>query len=132
MPGRCIEAAGVKDRCTTTSGDFFKEVPAGRRCLHHETHHSRLGRRARRVILRNIRRALEGKPHGKVILLESVLQAGNQPDLGKLIDLEMLMMPGGKERSEAEFAALFKSAGFRLTRIVPTKSPLSVVEALPD
>jgi hypothetical protein len=38
-------------------------------------------------------------------------------------------MPGGKERTEAEFAALFKSAGFTLTRVVPTKSPLSVVEA---
>jgi hypothetical protein len=82
--------------------------------------------------LRNIRRALESAPNGKVILLESVLQAGDQPDLGKLIDLEMLMIAGGKERSEAEFAALFRNAGFTLSRIVPTKSPLSVIEAHPD
>jgi hypothetical protein len=81
------------------------------------------------VILRNIRRALEGKPQGKVILLEAVLQPGSQPDLGKLIDLEMLMMPGGRERNEAEFAALFAGAGFALARVVPTRSPLAVVEA---
>jgi hypothetical protein len=81
------------------------------------------------AILRNIRRALGGRPQGKVILLESVLQPGSQPDLGKLIDLEMLMMPGGRERTEAEFAALFASAGFDLVRVVPTRSPLSVVEA---
>jgi hypothetical protein len=58
-----------------------------------------------------------------------VLQPGNQPDPGKMLDLEMLMMPGGKERSEAQFAALFKAAGFALTRVVPTKSPVSIIEA---
>ena len=45
-----------------------------------------------------------------MILLEAVLGPGNQPDLGKLIDLEMLMMPGGRERTEAEFRALFEGA----------------------
>ena len=79
-------------------------------------------------ILRNIRRHLAGKANGRVILLEAVLGEGNQPDLGKLIDLEMLMMPGGRERSEAEFAALFKAAGLQLTRVVGTKSPLAVIE----
>ena len=64
-----------------------------------------------------------------MILLETVLQQGNQPDLGKLIDLEMLMMPGGRERSAAEFGALFKAAGLQLTRVVATKGPLSLVEA---
>jgi hypothetical protein len=64
-----------------------------------------------------------------VLLLETVLQPGNAPDLGKLIDLEMLMMPGGRERSESEFRALFNSAGFELTRVIPTRSPLSVIEA---
>jgi hypothetical protein len=66
-----------------------------------------------------------------VILIETVLQPGNDPDLGKLIDLEMLMLPGGKERTADEFAALFNRAGFELTRVVPTQSPLSVIEARP-
>jgi hypothetical protein len=82
-----------------------------------------------RMILRNIRAKLHGKPGAKVLLLEAVLQPGNAPDLGKLIDIEMLMMPGGRERTESEFRALFASAGFELTRVVPTRSPLSVIEA---
>jgi hypothetical protein len=65
-----------------------------------------------------------------VILLESVLLPGStQPDFGKLVDIEMLLMPGGRERTEEEFRALFKRAGFTLTRVVPTQSPLSVLEA---
>jgi hypothetical protein len=127
--GPVIEAAGVKDRCTTSSGDFFKEVPPGGDAyiMKHIIHDWDDSQAA--AILRNIRRELDGRPNGKVILLESVLQPGSQPDLGKLIDLEMLMMPGGRERTEAEFAALFASAGFELVRVVPTRSPLSVVEA---
>jgi hypothetical protein len=125
-----IEAAGVKDRCAAVSGDFFKEVPDGSAYIMKHIIHDWDDERAR-TILRNIRAKLQGKPNGKVILLEAVLQSGNAPDLGKLIDLEMLMMPGGKERSELEFRALFASAGFELTRIVPTRSPLSVIEARP-
>jgi len=79
------------------------------------------------TILKNIRAAMN--PGGRVILLESVLAPGNQPDFGKIIDLEMLLMPGGRERTEQEFRDLFQRAGFTLTRIVSTTSPLSVVEA---
>jgi hypothetical protein len=60
-----------------------------------------------------------------------VIPPGNEPGLGKILDLEMLVMPGGRERTEQEFRALFDRAGFDLTRIVPTPSPLSVVEAKP-
>jgi O-methyltransferase domain len=63
------------------------------------------------------------------LLIEAVIQPGNQPDLMKLIDIEMLLIPGGRERSADEFAALFSRAGFELTRIVPTESPLAVVAA---
>jgi hypothetical protein len=58
-----------------------------------------------------------------------VIPPGNQPDFGKLIDLEMLLMPGGRERTADEFASLFERGGFSLARIVPTESPLSVIEA---
>jgi O-methyltransferase domain len=83
------------------------------------------------VILENIRTALAGKPRGKVILLEAVIQPGNAPDLTKLIDLEMLMMPGGRERTVDEFRALFARSGFEMTRVLQTKSPLHVIEAVP-
>jgi hypothetical protein len=123
-----IHAAGVGDRCVTVSGDFFKEVPDGSAYIMKHIIHDWDADRAR-AILRNIRAKLDGKPNGKVILLEAVLQPGNAPDLGKLIDLEMMIMPGGRERSESEFRELFTSAGFELTRVVPTRSPLSVIEA---
>jgi hypothetical protein len=81
------------------------------------------------IILKNIRAVLPKA--GRVILLESVIPAGNEPEMGKIIDLEMLLMPGGRERTEAEFRTLFAGAGFELTRIVRTQSALSVVEAKP-
>jgi hypothetical protein len=77
--------------------------------------------------LRNCHRAGNGK--AKVILVESVVKPGNEPHLAKWIDLEMLLLPGGRERTEEEFARLFERAGFRLTRVVQTKSPVSVLEA---
>jgi hypothetical protein len=79
------------------------------------------------AILKNIKAAMN--PGGRVILLESVVAPGSQPDFAKIIDLEMLMMPGGRARTEQEFRDLFERAGFRLGRVLPTKSPLSVIEA---
>jgi len=81
------------------------------------------------VILKNIGTAM-GSKKGKVILLESVIPAGGAPDLGKFIDIEMLVFPGGRERTADEFRALFARSGFEMTRVVPMKSPLSVVEAI--
>ena len=114
------------------AGDFFKAVPPGgdayiMKHIIHDWDDERAS-----VILRNIRTALAGKPRAKVILLEGVIQAGNAPDLMKLIDLEMLMMPGGRERTADEYRALFARSGFEMTRIVPTQSPLSVIEAVPS
>jgi hypothetical protein len=124
-----IRALGLDSRLQTASGDFFKEVPAGgdmyiMKHIIHDWDDERVA-----VLLGNVRRALAGVPNGRVVLLESVLRPGNEPDLGKLIDLEMLTFPGGLERTEAQFAKLFKQAGLSLTRIVPTHSALSVIEA---
>ena len=126
-----IERLGLKNRCQTVAGDFFAKVPAGgdayiMKHIIHDWDDERA-----RTILKNVRVALEGKPNGKVILLESVIEPGNAPDLGKLIDIEMLMMTGGRERTADEFAALFAASGFEMTRVVRTESPLSVVEARP-
>ena len=123
-----LEQAGVSDRCATATGDFFKAVPEGgdayimKHIIHDWDDERAL------TILGNVKRAM--KSGGRVILLESVLTPSNQPDFGKLIDLEMLVMPGGRERTADEFRALFDRAGFPTIRIVPTKSPLSVIEAL--
>jgi hypothetical protein len=63
--------------------------------------------------------------------VESVLPEGNEPHPGKFIDLEMFVFPGGRERTEREFSNLFASAGLRLTRVVPMKAPLWLVEGVP-
>ncbi len=124
-----IQAQGLTDRVSTTSGDFFKAVPAGGDAyiMKHIIHDWNDEKAA--AILENIRKVLP--KDGRVILLESVIPSGNEPGLGKVIDLEMLVMPGGKERTEREFRELFERAGFTLSRIVPTQSPLSIVEARP-
>ena len=124
-----IAAAGLADRCQAVPCDFFKAVPEGGDAyiMKHIIHDWDDGRAT--TILKNIGRAM-GDKRGKVILLESVIAAGGAPDFGKMLDIEMLAMPGGRERSADEFRALFAGAGFELTRVVPTKSPLSVVEAV--
>jgi hypothetical protein len=126
--GPVVNGSGVADRCRTESGDMFTGVPRGDAYIMKHIIHDWDEERAT-VILKNIRAALDPSRGGRVILLESVLQPGNEPDLGKIIDLEMMMMPGGRERTADEFRALFDGAGFALTRIERTESPLCVIEA---
>jgi len=123
-----IEADGVADRCQTVAGDFFRAVPPGGDAyvMKHIIHDWDDERAAQ--ILRSIHTAM-GSKHGKVILLEGVLAPGNEPGLGKIMDLEMLLLPGGRERSAEEFRGLFDRAGFDLVRVVPTTSPVCVIEA---
>ena len=81
------------------------------------------------TILRNCHRAMTG--NGRLLVVEMVIPEGNAPSLGKLLDLEMLVLfLHAHERTEAEYRALFERAGFRLTRIVPTKSPYGVIEGV--
>jgi hypothetical protein len=124
-----IETLGLKDRCQTASGDFFKAVPGGGDLyiMQHIIHDWDDDEAV--AILKSIHAALKGKRNGRVLLIESVIQPGNEPDLGKLIDLEMLVLPGGRERTADEFGRLFARAGFELTRIVPTPSVVCLIEA---
>ena len=81
------------------------------------------------TILGHCRKAI--KPDGRLLIVEMVLPAGDTPHPGKVLDMVMLVFPGGQERTEAEYAALLGKAGFRLSRVVPTASAVSVVEAVP-
>ena len=65
-----------------------------------------------------------------MLLIENVITDSPESAFGKILDIEMLTSPGGKERTAREYAALFEAAGLRLTRVVPTKSAFSVVEAV--
>ena len=71
------------------------------------------------------------KSGSKLLVIESVIPEGNAPHPGKFMDINMMAMTGGRERTEKEFTALFAKAGLRLNRIVPTHSPMfSIVEVV--
>jgi hypothetical protein len=78
-------------------------------------------------LLKNIREVIPAG--GKLLLAEAVLDDSPAPHFGKFIDIEMIAFVGGKERTAAEFRELLHSAGFLLRRVIPTKSPLSLLEA---
>ena len=78
-------------------------------------------------ILRNVRKA--AGPGATVLLVELVIPKHNRDFPGKWVDLEMLLNLGARERTAAEYRELLSQAGFQVTRVVHTASPLSVVEA---
>lgn len=127
---KAVSKRGLKDRCHVAHGDFFASVPGGADAIimKHIIHDWEDDKAI--AILTNCRKALAGKPNARVILVEGVLPEGNEPHMGKLIDLEMMVFPGGRERTEAEFRSLFEKAGLRLNRVIPTNAPLAVVEAV--
>jgi hypothetical protein len=127
--GPAIDAAGVSSRCAVEGGSFFDAVPAGGDAYLMKTVIHDWDDEKSVAILRNIRTAIA--PGGKVLLFELVLPEGAPAHLGMLVDLEMLVTAGGRERTEAEYAKLMSAAGFRLTRVVPTAGPVSIVEAVP-
>jgi hypothetical protein len=116
-------------RLSIQGGDFFTAVPAGADAylLKHILHD--WGDDACLRILGQIRAVMA--PGARVLLVEQVIPPGNAPYPGKLLDLNMLVMTeGGRERTPSEYASLLGKAGLSLQRIVPTPSPVSVVEAL--
>jgi hypothetical protein len=113
-----LAVAGVADRCEAIGGDFFEAVPAGGDAyILSEIAHDYDDDLTLRI-LRNCHRAMAER--GKLLVVELVVPLGSEPSVSKLLDVQLLMMnPGGRERTEAEFCALFETAGFRLTRIIP-------------
>jgi len=125
-----IASEGLLDRCQLLAGDFFESVPSGGDAylLKHIIHDWDDERAIR--ILQNCRSVMQSNT--KLLLVEMVIPKGNEPFFGKLLDLQVLLnYQGGCERTEAEYQTLLETAGFQLTKIVPTSSPLSVIEGVP-
>ena len=124
-----LKARGVEQRVTIEAGDFFETVPSGGDAylLSHIIHD--WNEEQCLAILGHCRRVM--KPDGRLLIVETVLPAGDTPHQGKIQDMVMLVVPGGQERTEAEYASLLGKARFRLARVVPTDSVVSVVEAVP-
>jgi hypothetical protein len=125
--GELLEREGVAARVEKVAGDFFESVPSADAYVMKHIIHDWDDERAV-AILSNIRKAM--RPGAKVLVVESVVPEGDGPHYSKLLDLEMLASPGGVERTAEEYAELFRQAGLRLTRILPTRSPFSIVEAV--
>ena len=121
-----IESAGLTDRCELVAGDFFDAVPDGadaymmRHIIHDWDDEKSL------TILNNCHRTMSRS--AKLLVVESVIPAGNESFGGKFLDLVMLLIPGGKERTEDEYRELFGAAQFDLSRVVPTSGEISIVE----
>jgi hypothetical protein len=123
-----IRDSAVAVRCDFIATDFFESVPAGgdaylmKRILHDWDDEQAVR------ILRNCRRAVA--PGGKLLVMDSLVMPSNQPDPAKWIDLNMLVLLRGRERTEAEFEQLYRRAGLRVTRIVAA-TRISIVEGVP-
>jgi hypothetical protein len=128
---KAISGKGLSHRCRVASADFFASIPSGADAIvmKHIIHDWEDDKAI--TILKNCLKALAGKANARILLVESVLPEGNAPHMGKFIDLEMMVFPGGRERTEREFRALFDRAGLKLTRVIPTKAPLWVIEGVP-
>jgi hypothetical protein len=123
-----LNAKDIRDRTTIQGGDFFTSAPSKgdayilSHVIHNFTEDQCL------TVLGNVRKAMN--PVGRLLILEPVVQSGDAPDPGKMLDMTMLALMGGQERTEAEYRSLLGKAGFRLDRVIPTSSRVSVVEAM--
>lgn len=123
-----VEQAGMSDRIELIPGNFFESIPAGAdaylmRHIIHDWNDEQCG-----TILGNVRQVIG--PDGKLLIAESVIPDGDEPFFGKLLDLTMLLLPGGQERTEEEYRHLLQTNGFDLTQVVPTASEVSFIEGI--
>jgi hypothetical protein len=124
-----LEARGLADRVTIEPGSFFERIPTGADAyiLSHIIHD--WSEPQCLTILGHCKQAMAA--NAKLLIVEMVLPEGDEPHPGKMLDLMMLVGPGGQERTARDYEALLTKAGFRMTRVVPTASAVSVVEAVP-
>ena len=124
-----LKNEGTAERVETINGDFFKEIPVEAdiylmKFIIHDWNDEQS-----ETILKNL--AKSAKTGAKLLLVESVVEEDdNQPSMSKVMDLNMLVMTGGKERTAKEYTELFEKTGFRLTNVIPTPSPMQIVEAV--
>ena len=116
------------ERTKKVPGDFFKRVPTGGDLYMLKFIIHDWADEESKIILSNVRGAMAAD--GKVILVEIVLPDTHEPAFGKFMDLNMLVMTGGRERTHSEYERLLGSAGLKVSRIVPTRSIFSIVEAV--
>jgi hypothetical protein len=126
--GKTLGEAGVVDRVELVGGSFFEGVPKGDTYLLSQILHDWSDEECAGILGR-IREAVP--PSGRVVAVDFVVPPGDTPHMSKVVDLAMMCTHTGKERTEREWHDLLSSAGFDLTTIVETPTPISVIEAVP-
>jgi hypothetical protein len=123
-----LQTHGLGKRCQAVECDMFKQIQPGSDAylLSHILHD--WSDEECRAILMNCYRAMI--PGNKLLVVEIVIPPGNQPSIGKLLDLEMMVTTGGRERTEEEYETLLESTGFELSRVIPTKASVSIIEGV--
>ncbi len=124
-----LAEVGLTNRCACVAGDFFRAVPAGGDAYILSTVICNWDEERAITILKNCHRAMT--KGSKLLLVEIVLPPGDTPSPGKMLDLQMMVITGGRDRTEAEYRTLLEAAGFTLTQVSPTHSERSVIEATP-
>jgi len=120
-----LAAAGLAARSEVIAGDFFDEVPAGDLYLLKQVLHDWNDEQCVRILDR-CARAMESA--GKIMVIEMIVPDDGRPSAAQLVDLNMLVMLPGRERTAAEYAALFERAGLRLDRRIDTRGPFQILE----
>jgi len=123
-----LNASDLVGRTEAIGGDFFESVPEGAdayvmKYIIHDWDDDKCVR-----LLQNCRKAMA--EDGRVLVIDHVIAAGNRFDWGKLMDINMMVVMGSKERTKDEFRQLFARAGLRLKRVVRTASSLSILEGV--
>ncbi|RWA70133.1 MAG: ubiquinone/menaquinone biosynthesis protein [Mesorhizobium sp.] len=121
-------AGGDLPRTDFVAGDFFEGVSVGDIYVIKRVIHDWDDERAE-LILRRCREAMP--THGRVLVAETLVPPGDEPDQIKTLDVVMLAVTGGLERTEAQYARLFAGAGLKLERVIGTRAPISILEASP-
>ncbi|MGW7418451.1 methyltransferase, partial [Streptomyces sp. NPDC054863] len=122
-----LRGRGVEDRISAVGGDFFTAVPSGADCylacfVLHDWNDEQAAR-----ILGRIHEA--AAPGARLFLVETVLGEGTPPEIATLLDLTMMGMLDGRERTREDWRSLLDGAGYRLDRIRGTGGPMCVIEA---
>jgi len=126
--GKTIQAHGIENRCQAIDCDFFNHIPSESDAyLLSNILHDWPDDKCRRI-LTNCHKAM--KSDSKLLVMEMIVLPGNEPSVAKLLDLEMLVTTGGRERTEDEFKDLFESSGFNLTRVIPAEDNVCIIEAV--
>lgn len=123
-----IQSRGLTDRCTAVECNFFESVPGGGDAyLLSNILHDWDDGQCRRIL----KACSDAQTQDdKLLVVESVVPPGNEPSVAKLLDLEMFVITGGMERTEAEYRSLLESSGYELYKVIPTKESISIIEAV--